>query len=87
MSEALQQSEQNQLKQYIEAIERLMEDKAGVQSDIKDKFTEAKDAGFDTKIMKEVIKLRRKSRTEIQEFDTMLDVYMHAMGMVKEEDE
>jgi len=77
----LQDSAQKQLRQFIEQIERLEEDKKGIQNDIKDKFLEAKALGFDTKIMKHVLKLRRKSKTEREEEQDILDVYLHALGM------
>jgi len=82
---ALQKSTQNQLRQYIEQIERLMEDKAGISSDIRDKFSEAKSAGFNTKAMKELIKIRKKSHIEVVEFDSILEVYKHALGMLPED--
>lgn len=78
---SLQDSAQKQLKQFIESLERLDEDKRGIQNDIKDKFLEAKGQGFDTKIMKHVLKLRRKSKTEREEEQDILDVYLHALGM------
>ncbi len=69
------------LRQYVESIERLMEDKAAIQSDIKDKYAEAKGTGFDTKALRTLIKLRKKSATEREEEESILDIYMHALGM------
>jgi uncharacterized protein (UPF0335 family) len=75
----LQSTAQNQLRQMIEGIERLEEDKKGIQNDIRDKFLEAKGLGFDVKIMRHVLKLRKKSRSEREEEEAILDVYMHAL--------
>lgn len=78
----LQASTQNQLRQLIEQIERMEEDKRGIADDIRDKFAEAKALGFDVKAMREVIKLRRKSKTDRDEADAVLSTYLHALGMV-----
>lgn len=78
----LQTSAQNQLRQFIEQIERLEEEKKATQSDIKDKFAEAKAVGFDPKIMKKIISLRKKGKTERQEEEAVLATYMHALGML-----
>lgn len=77
----LQDSSQQQLRQFIEQIERLEEEKKATAADITDKYLEAKALGFDPKIMKKVIALRRKSSTERSEEDALLDTYMHALGM------
>jgi uncharacterized protein (UPF0335 family) len=79
---SLQASAQKQLRQFIEQIERLEEDKKGIQDDIKDKFAEAKAVGFDVKAMRQIIRLRKKSKTERQEEEGILEVYMHALGML-----
>lgn len=83
----LQDSAQNQLKQLIESIERLEEDKKGISDDIRDKYLEARGLGFDTKIIRQVIKLRKKSRDERQQEESLLDTYMHALGMISEDEE
>ena len=69
------------LRSYIERIERLEEDKAGVASDIKDVFAEAKSNGFDIKAMRGVIKLRKMKSNERTEAEYMLDLYKRALGM------
>jgi uncharacterized protein (UPF0335 family) len=79
---ALQASAQNQLRQYIEQIERLEEEKKALAGDIRDKFAEAKAVGFDTKVMRKVISLRKKSKAERQEEDGVLETYLHALGML-----
>jgi uncharacterized protein (UPF0335 family) len=78
----LQASAQNQLRQFIEQIERLEEEKKALGSDIRDKFLEAKALGFDVKVMRQVIRLRKKSKNEREEEDSVLEVYMHALGML-----
>jgi uncharacterized protein (UPF0335 family) len=69
------------LRSYIERIERLEEDKAGVASDIKDVFAEAKSNGFDMKAMRGVIKLRKMKSNERTEAEYMLDLYKRALGL------
>ena len=71
----------DQLKSIVERIERLEEDKAAVASDIKEVYAEAKGNGFDTKILKLVIKLRKLDRADRQEQDAVLDLYLSALGM------
>ena len=74
-----------QLKSFVERIERLEEEKKGIADDIRDVFAEAKGQGFDTKIMRQVIRLRKKDVSERQEEEALLDLYMHALGMVPAE--
>ncbi len=78
----LQVSAQKQLRQLIEQVERLEEEKKALAGDIRDKFAEAKAMGFDIKIMRKVISLRKKSATDRQEEDAVLAVYLHALGML-----
>jgi len=78
----LQDSAQKQLRQLIEQIERLEEEKKALAADIRDKYLEAKAVGFDVKIMRKVVSLRKKSKTERQEEDSILSVYLHALGML-----
>jgi uncharacterized protein (UPF0335 family) len=80
----LQASAQNQLRQFVEQIERLEEEKKALAGDIRDKFLEAKAVGFDIKALREIIKLRKKSQTERQEEEGILEVYMHALGMLND---
>jgi uncharacterized protein (UPF0335 family) len=70
-----------QLRSLVERIERLEEEKKGIADDIRDVFAEAKAQGFDTKIMRQVIRLRKKDSAERQEEEALLDLYMHALGM------
>lgn len=78
----LQVSAQNQLRQLIEQIERLEEEKKALAGDIRDKFAEAKALGFDVKVMRKIISLRRKSQTDRQEEEAILATYLHALGML-----
>ncbi len=71
-----------QLKSFIERIERLMEEVKTIQDDIKDVFAEAKGNGFDTKVMRKVIALRKKDAAEREEEETILDLYLQALGMI-----
>lgn len=70
-----------QLKQFIERIERLEEEKAAVADHIRDVFAEAKSNGFDPKIMRQVLKIRRMDHHERAETEELLTVYLHALGM------
>jgi len=72
----------DELRQFIERIERLEEEKAVIASDIKDVFGEAKSRGYDTKAMKTILRLRKKDANERQEEETILETYMAALGMV-----
>jgi uncharacterized protein (UPF0335 family) len=74
-----------QLKSFVERIERLEEEKKGIADDIRDVFAEAKGQGFDTKVMRQVIRLRKKDTAERQEEEALLDLYMHALGMIPTE--
>lgn len=72
----------DQLKSFIERIERLEEEKAGLTSDIKDVHAEAKGTGFDTKALRKIISLRKMDHAERQEGEAILELYMQALGMV-----
>ncbi len=78
---------QGQLRSLVERIERLEEEKKTIAADIKEVYAEAKGHGFDTKILRKVISLRKKEATEREEEQSMLDLYMAALGMIKEETE
>ena len=75
---------QGQLRSLVERIEKLDEEKKAIAGDIKEVFAEAKASGFDTRIMRKVISLRRKDTAERQEEEALLDLYMHALGMAPE---
>lgn len=71
-----------QLKSIIERIERLEEEKKALSDDIKDVYGEAKANGFDTKILRQVIRIRKQDADERQEQETILDLYLAALGML-----
>jgi len=79
---ALPADRKKQLVGYISEIERWEGEKVQVQSDIAELFIAAKDAGFDTKAMRVVIKDRKKSKTEREAFDAVCDAYRLALGML-----
>ncbi len=72
---------QGQLKSFIARIERLEEEKKAIAADIKEVYAEAKGTGFDTKIMRKVVSLRKKDAAERQEEEAILDLYLSALGM------
>ena len=73
---------QGQLRSLIERIERLEEEKAALAGDIKEVYAEAKANGFDTKILRKVITLRKKDTVEREEEQAMIDLYLNALGML-----
>ncbi len=72
----------DRLKSFIERIERLEEERQAIGADIKEVFAEAKGNGFDTKIMRQLIKERRMDKDDLDEQETLLDVYRRAIGML-----
>jgi uncharacterized protein (UPF0335 family) len=70
-----------ELKAFIERIERLEEEKAALAGDLRDVYSEAKSNGFDTKIMRKIISLRRKDHAERQEEEALMELYLAALGM------
>lgn len=71
----------DRLKSYIERIERMEEEKTAIGADIREVYAEAKSAGFDTKIMREIIKLRKMDESDRQEQEHLLDLYKRAIGL------
>jgi uncharacterized protein (UPF0335 family) len=71
----------DQLKSVIERIERLEEEKQAIADDIKEVYAEAKGNGFDTKIIRQVVRIRKQDTAERQEQEALLDVYLAALGM------
>lgn len=70
-----------ELKQFVERIERLEEEKAGIAGDIKDVFAELKGRGFDTKAIRQILRIRKQDHAERQEQEAILELYMQALGM------
>lgn len=71
----------DQLRAFIERIERLEEEKKAIADDIKEVYAEAKGNGFDTKVMRQVIRIRKQDMNERLEQEAILDTYLHALGM------
>jgi uncharacterized protein (UPF0335 family) len=71
-----------QLRSFIERIERLEEEKRTLSADIKDVYAEAKGNGFDTAIMRQIIRIRRMDQDDVDEQETLLDIYKRALGML-----
>jgi uncharacterized protein (UPF0335 family) len=77
----------DRLKSFVERIERLEEEKKALANDIKEVYAEAKGTGFDTKIMRQIIRIRRMDKDDLDEQETLLDVYRRALGMLPAESE
>lgn len=71
----------DRLRSIIERIERMLEERAAIGNDIKDIFTEAKSAGFDVKVVRQIIAIRKKEPAEVEEQETLLDLYRRSLGM------
>jgi uncharacterized protein (UPF0335 family) len=69
------------LRSIVDRIERLEEERKALGSDIKDIYSEAKSAGFDIKVLRQLIRIRKQEPAEIEEQETLLDVYRRAIGM------
>jgi uncharacterized protein (UPF0335 family) len=72
---------EERLKSFIERIERLEEEKAALTADIREVYSEAKAAGFDIKIMRQVVRLRKMEAADRQEQEELLDIYKRAVGL------
>lgn len=79
MSEAI--TADDQLRLFLERIERLEEEKKGVSDDIRDTYAEAKSQGYDPKVMRECVRLRRMEPHDRQEMELILDTYKAALGL------
>ncbi|GAN66883.1 DUF2312 domain-containing protein [Acetobacter orientalis] len=71
----------DRLRSIIERVERLESERKALSGDIKDIFTEAKSAGFDVKVLKQIIRLRKQEPADVEEQETLLDIYRKALGM------
>jgi uncharacterized protein (UPF0335 family) len=72
----------DQLKAIIERIERLEEEKRTLSADLKEVYAEAKGSGFDTKTMRQIVRIRRMDKDDLDEQETLLDLYKRALGML-----
>jgi uncharacterized protein (UPF0335 family) len=80
--QATTQFARDQLKAIIERIERLEEEKKAISEDIRDVYAEAKGNGFDVKALRSIVRLRKQDIDERKEHETILETYMHALGML-----
>jgi len=71
----------DRLRSLVERIERLEDERKALGNDIKDIYAEAKSAGFDVKVMRQLIRIRRQEPAEVEEQESLLDVYRRALGM------
>lgn len=71
------------LRAFIERIERLEEEKRAIADDIKEVYAEAKGNGFDAKVMRKIISMRRMDDEKRKEEETVLDLYLNALGMIE----
>jgi len=71
-----------ELRQFIERIERLEEEKKAIADDVRDVYAELKGRGFETKAVRQIVKIRKQDHTERKEFEAILDLYMSALNMV-----
>ncbi|HYW58998.1 MAG TPA: DUF2312 domain-containing protein [Xanthobacteraceae bacterium] len=72
----------DQLKAFVERIERLEEEKKTISDDIRDVYAEAKGNGYDVKAMRAIVRLRKQDKDERAEHEAVLETYMHALGMI-----
>jgi uncharacterized protein (UPF0335 family) len=70
-----------ELKQFVERIERLEEEKKAIADDIRDVYAELKGRGFDTKAVRQIVKIRKQDHAERKEMEAILDLYMQALNM------
>ena len=71
----------DQLKSFVERIERLEEEKAALTGDVREVYSELKSYGLDPKIVRQIVRLRKMDRADYQEQEALLDVYKAALGM------
>jgi uncharacterized protein (UPF0335 family) len=82
MSENTETTTANQLRSFIERIERLQEEKREISDQQKDVMSEAKSSGFEPKIIKKIVAIHKRNRSEIEEEEALMETYMSALGMV-----
>ena len=71
------------LKSFVERIEKLEEEKKSYSDDIREVYAEAKENDLNTKVLRAIVRLRKQSKAERQEFEAVLDEYMNALGMIE----
>lgn len=81
-TQSLTQTAQEKLRQLVARIERLEEEKKSIGDDIKESYAEAKAVGFDSKVLRQVIRIRKQDRQEREEQDQIRELYLHALGEI-----
>lgn len=81
MTEAPTNVAGERLRSIIERVERLDGERVALASDIKDIYSEAKSAGFDVKVIRQLIRIRKQEPSEVEDQETLLDIYRRAIGM------
>jgi uncharacterized protein (UPF0335 family) len=81
-TQSLTQTAQEKLRQLVARIEKLEEEKKSIGDDVKESYAEAKAMGFDTKVLRQVVKLRKQDRQEREEQEQVRDLYLHALGEI-----
>jgi uncharacterized protein (UPF0335 family) len=82
MNDVIDSSAKEYLNQFMARIERLEEDKRVVLEDIKELYAEAKAQGFDSKVLRQVVRIRKIDKAKLDEHEELLDLYKHALGMI-----
>ena len=82
MNDVIDSSAKEYLNQFMARIERLEEDKKVLLEDIKELYAEAKAQGFDSKVLKQVVRIRKIDKSKLDEHEELLDLYKHALGMI-----
>ncbi len=82
MNDIIDNSAKEYLNQFMARIERLEEDKKTVLEDIKEVYLEAKAQGFDTTVLRQIVRIRKIDKAKLDEHEELLDLYKHALGMV-----
>lgn len=77
----------DQLRAFIERIERMEDEKKAISADIKEIYGEAKGNGFDVKVLREIVKMRKQDANERAEHEAILELYLAALGMIPSDDD
>ena len=80
--QALTQTAQEKLRQLVARIEKLEEEKKSIADDVKETYAEAKSMGFDAKVLRQVVRLRKLGRQEREEQEQVRELYLHALGEI-----
>lgn len=81
-TQSLTQTAQEKLRQLVARIEKLEEEKKSIGDDVKESYAEAKALGFDSKVLRQVVRLRKQDRQEREEQDQIRELYLHALGEI-----